>query len=138
MFTHKHLVQFYETDLMGIVHHSNYLRFFEEARVGWAHHHGIIDYQKPESASYFAVIETQVRHLKPAKFGDNLEVKVQAKIGKVRIIFEYKLYRNSELLSEARTQHVPLDKELKLIKPPEEIKKILEKVPWTETWLSSL
>ena len=29
-YTHK--VQYYETDQMGIVHHSNYIRWFEEAR----------------------------------------------------------------------------------------------------------
>lgn len=27
-----HTVQYYETDAMGIVHHSNYIRWFEEAR----------------------------------------------------------------------------------------------------------
>ena len=26
-------VQYYETDRMGIVHHSNYIRWFEEARI---------------------------------------------------------------------------------------------------------
>ena len=30
-YTHK--VQYYETDQMAIVHHSNYIRWFEEARV---------------------------------------------------------------------------------------------------------
>ncbi len=30
-FTHK--VQYYETDRMGITHHSNYVRWMEEARV---------------------------------------------------------------------------------------------------------
>lgn len=138
MYRYKHLVQFYETDLMGIVHHSNYLRFFEEARVGYAHEIGIIDYQKPESAAYFAVLETQVRHLLPAKFGDSLEILVQAKIERVRLIFEYKLYRGGELLSESRTQHVSLDKELKLIRPPENIKLMMEKAPWIETWLLNL
>ncbi len=29
---YEHLVQYYETDQMGIVHHSNYIRWFEEAR----------------------------------------------------------------------------------------------------------
>ena len=28
-----HKVQYYETDQMGIVHHSNYIRWFEEARI---------------------------------------------------------------------------------------------------------
>ena len=31
--THK--AQYYETDQMGIIHHSNYIRWFEEARVGF-------------------------------------------------------------------------------------------------------
>ena len=39
-YTHK--VNYYETDKMGITHHSNYVRFMEEARVdfldqiGWS------------------------------------------------------------------------------------------------------
>ena len=27
-----HKTQYYETDQMGVVHHSNYIRWFEEAR----------------------------------------------------------------------------------------------------------
>ena len=30
---HEHRAQYYETDQMGIIHHSNYIRWFEEARV---------------------------------------------------------------------------------------------------------
>lgn len=30
---YEHKVQYYETDKMGIVHHSNYIRWMEEARV---------------------------------------------------------------------------------------------------------
>ena len=30
-----HKVQNYETDQMGIVHHSNYIRWFEEARTAY-------------------------------------------------------------------------------------------------------
>jgi acyl-CoA thioester hydrolase len=138
MYTYPHRVQFYETDLMGIIHHSNYLRIFEEARVAWAHDKGMLNYQKPESASHLAVLETRVRHIKPGKFGDLLSVQVQARSEKIKIVFEYKLWRGEELLSECRTEHVPLDLNLKLIRPPQDIKKILEKELWTETWLSNL
>lgn len=142
MFHFKHRVQFYETDLMGIVHHSNYLRIFEEARVAWAHANGLLDYQKPESASHLAVYETQVRHIRPGKFGDEVKVEVQAKLEGIKILFEYKMIRTEpkpeELLSECRTVHVPLDLTLKLIKPPKTLKQILEKQSWIETWLSSL
>ena len=32
---YEHHVKYYETDQMGIVHHSNYIRFMEEARMYW-------------------------------------------------------------------------------------------------------
>ena len=32
---YQHKVQYYETDQMGIVHHSNYIRWFEEARTDY-------------------------------------------------------------------------------------------------------
>ena len=31
-FTYERRINYYETDRMGIVHHSNYIRFLEEAR----------------------------------------------------------------------------------------------------------
>ena len=30
-----HTVQYYETDQMGIIHHSNYIRWMEEARIAY-------------------------------------------------------------------------------------------------------
>ena len=33
MNAYRHTVQYYETDRMGIVHHSNYIRWMEEARI---------------------------------------------------------------------------------------------------------
>ncbi len=135
MFVHKHRVQFYETDLMGIVHHANYLRFLEEARVAWAQEHGLIRYEKPETASHFAVLETRVKHLKPAKFGDALEVDVEAKSQGIRIYFQYRIRKNNEIICVAETDHVPLDLELRPIKLTKEMRAILEKSAWTETWL---
>ena len=43
MTPYVHQVQYYETDRMGITHHSNYIRWMEEARVdflrqiGWGY-----------------------------------------------------------------------------------------------------
>ena len=38
---HRHLVQYYETDQMGIIHHSNYIRWFEEARIDFMNQIGL-------------------------------------------------------------------------------------------------
>lgn len=136
MFIHRHHVQFYETDLMGIVHHSNYLRFYEEARVAWAHSRGLIDYQKPGSASHFAVYETQVKHIRPTFFGDILEVEVQAKVDGNRLIFQYRLRgRDNAICSLGQSVHVPLGPDLKLLRLAPEVKAVMEKELWTETWL---
>jgi len=134
-FQFQHLVQFYETDLMGIVHHSNYLRFFEETRVAWAHQKGLVDYQRPESASQFAVYETRVRHLRPCRFGDQLKIDLQARREGVRVVFQYRLWTGETLAALGESIHVPLDKNLKVMRLPDEMKEVLEKEIWTETWL---
>lgn len=136
IFSYQHQVQFYETDTMGVVHHSNYLRFYEEARVAWAHSVGLIDYQKPESASRFAVIETRVKHLKPAFFGDRLKIQLQVKMERIRIFFQYRILNGQdEVISLAETIHVSLDKSLKPMRLTKEFKTVMETRLWKETWL---
>ena len=39
--TYEHRTQYYETDQMGIIHHSNYIRWFEEARTDLMRQMGI-------------------------------------------------------------------------------------------------
>ena len=34
-FIYRRKINYYETDRMGVVHHSNYIRFLEEARCRW-------------------------------------------------------------------------------------------------------
>ncbi len=138
MFDCRHRVQFYETDMMGIVHHSNYVRFYEEARVAWAEAHGLLSSEQPESAANFAVIGVHVRHLKPCRFGDTVRMQVQSRLHGGRIFFEYKMWNLEELISEARTEHVSLDANLKLQRPSPSMKQVMKGVSWNETWLSSL
>ncbi len=132
IFTHR--VQFYETDLMGIVHHSNYLRFCEEARVAWAHSTGLIDYQSPESAAQFAVLETHVKHRKPCHFGDIVKIDLQVRRLGIRLEFYYRLHTDRHaVVAEVTTVHVPLDRELKVTRLPAEMIAVLEKEKWIET-----
>ena len=34
-FIYERKINYYETDRMGVVHHSNYIRYMEEARTAW-------------------------------------------------------------------------------------------------------
>ena len=47
MSEYLHKVQYYETDKMGVTHHSNYIRWMEEARVAWLDEIGL-NYAKLE------------------------------------------------------------------------------------------
>jgi acyl-CoA thioester hydrolase len=137
--TLKRRVHFYECDMMGVMHHSNYLRVYEEARVNWAFSLGLMTKENPHTAARFAVLETWVKHLKPLRFDDEFEVRLQSKLSGIRIVLEYKLcIGENQTLSVARTVHAPLDQDLKLVRWPEPIKEILERQIWNETWLSSL
>lgn len=63
---YRHKVQYYETDQMGVVHHSNYIRWFEEARTdfleksgfsyAWMEGQGIIIPVLFVSAEYKAMV----------------------------------------------------------------------------------
>jgi acyl-CoA thioester hydrolase len=95
-----------------------------------------LDYQQPGSASHFAVYETQVKHLRPTYFGDDLEIEVRGRTEGNRLIFQYRLRgRNQEICSVAQTVHVPLGPDLKLLRLPATIKAAMESEVWTETWL---
>jgi acyl-CoA thioester hydrolase len=135
MYIYCHKIQFYETDLMGIVHHSNYLRFCEEARVSYAIHKGLLDYQKPESAAQFAVWETRVKHLGPLRFGDDVQIEIRARVEMVRVVFQYRMKVNGQVCCVAQTEHVALDTKLKLQRLPENFIAAWRDEKWTETWL---
>ena len=65
-------VRYYETDQMGIVHHSNYIRYFEFGRSDMMAKAGIpID--KIEAAGVvLPVISVECRYRMPAKMGDRI------------------------------------------------------------------
>ena len=72
--TLHHRVQFFETDAMGIVHHSNHIRFFELARVAWMqeHHCPYTDYMSLNLN--FATTRAQADYLKPITFDQEIEI----------------------------------------------------------------
>ena len=71
-------INYYETDKMGITHHSNYIRFMEEARIAFLESIGC-GYEKWEKDGIISpVININCDYKKPTTFGD--ELLIQAKI----------------------------------------------------------
>ena len=65
-------VYYYETDKMGIVHHSNYIRWFEEARVDLIEQAGL-PFETVEAQGLMTpVLSAESTYKLPFKFGDVL------------------------------------------------------------------
>lgn len=66
--------RYYETDQMGIIHHSNYIRWFEEARVDVLKQIGL-SYDKLESMGIISpVLSVNCQYIHPVHFNDNVEI----------------------------------------------------------------
>lgn len=67
-------VRYYETDQMGIVHHSNYIRYFECARNAMMADGGYPIEQCEKDGVTIPIVEVRARYRRPAVMGDILTV----------------------------------------------------------------
>ena len=76
---YQHKVQYYETDQMGIVHHSNYIRWFEEARIDFLEKMGM-GYHEMEAAGILSpVLSVEAKYLRMVYFGDTVTIQTTIK-----------------------------------------------------------
>ena len=80
-------VRYYETDCMGIVHHSNYIRYYEVARTEMLREFG---------TTYRQMLDVHSSYGAPAYDDDLLTVRVTlAELPKVRMRFDFEIYREN-------------------------------------------
>ena len=74
MHKYEHQTQYYETDQMGIIHHSNYIRWFESARIWYMKQLGV-DYRDMEESGIISpVLEVHCVYKSMVYFGDTVEI----------------------------------------------------------------
>ncbi|MCR4743458.1 MAG: acyl-CoA thioesterase [Treponema sp.] len=111
MISYTHQINYYETDKMGITHHSNYLRFMEEARIyfldkiGWS-------YAKMEEVGlYSPVLSVTCEYKKTTTFPDILRIDVEVqKLKGLKMEIAYKMYVGDNLVTTASSSHAFFDK----------------------------
>ncbi|MCI7796543.1 MAG: acyl-CoA thioesterase [Lachnospiraceae bacterium] len=116
--------QYYETDQMGIVHHSNYIRWFESARIDFMAQMGI-PYEKMEEAGIISpVLTVSCQYRKMTHFGDTVEIvpSVKAYNG-IRLVISYMIRQKEtgEVIADGETSHCFLNREGKIVS----LKKVL-------------
>lgn len=103
-----HKVHYYETDKMGVTHHSNYIRWMEEARVhfldqtGWG-------YARVEAEGMMSpVVSVEGKYKEPTTFDDEIQVEVKVKAFKgVRLTLEYEMInmKNNHVVFTGISEH---------------------------------
>lgn len=107
-YTHK--VNYYETDKMGITHHSNYIRFMEEARIyfleqiGWG-------FEKLEAEGIGSpVIGLTANYKKSTKFPDIIAIDIFVeKLSAFKLTFGYTFKVGEDVVFTGTSSHCFLD-----------------------------
>ena len=113
----KRKVQYYETDMMGVVHHANYIHWMEEARIDFMDRMGF-PYKRMEAGGVLSPVKSiQVNYLKPCTFGDEVDVTVGVKeFNGVVITMAYDMRVNDAQVFSGTSEHVFLDREGKFVR----------------------
>ncbi|MGN0754153.1 MAG: acyl-CoA thioesterase [Aristaeellaceae bacterium] len=110
-----HRVHYYETDRMGITHHSNYIRMMEEARVDFLEQLGWPYARMEELGVTSPVTALNMKFLAPTTFDDRVEVRVGVKsFNGVTLVIRYEMIRQGEdpvTVLTGESEHVFLNRE---------------------------
>ena len=115
---YSHYVQYYETDKMGVTHHSNYIRFMEEARVEFFKNIGF-DYFEFEKCGIVSPVVglNNIKYKRPSTAGDTLDIEVAIK-SMTNVIFtiSYTMKKDDVVIFTGESDHCLLSaKEGKII-----------------------
>lgn len=120
-------VNYYETDQMGIVHHSNYIRYFEEARLDMMEKMELAYDKMEEMGIIMPVTFVDCKYLVPLRFGQEMVIKSQLiKYDGIKCEIAYEIYQkgSDKICTTGRSGHCFLDRELKPIRMKREYPEI--------------
>ena len=90
-------IYYYETDNMGIVHHSNYIRIMEEARMDFMRNLGYEYTAMEDQGIIMPVTGVSAQYLQPLHFDDIVYVHTKlTSFNGVRAAFSYEIFRQGE------------------------------------------
>ena len=116
MYTYIHKTQYYESDQMGVIHHSNYIRWFEEARTAFMDDRGYTYARLEHEGIVSPVLTVECEYRKMMHYGDTARIELEIeKFNGVKMIVSYKVYLDStgELCTVGKTSHCFLNQDRK-------------------------
>ncbi len=117
-FIFERKINYYETDRMGVVHHSNYIRFMEEARCSWLESIQMPFALLEENGITIPVLGVNCSYKYHVTFADTIKIKLSIKeYSGVRMTIGYNITdkRTGKTILTGETKHCFTDKNLKPI-----------------------
>ena len=111
-------INYYETDKMGITHHSNYVRFMEEARIDYLEQLGCGYVRWESDGIASSVIGIECTYRRPTSFGDEIRVCVAiTEYKRLKLTVSYTMYdtKTGETVFIGKSHHCFLNAEGKPI-----------------------
>ena len=118
MNVYQHKVQYYETDKMGITHHSNYIRWMEEARIDFLEQIGWRYDKLEEMGIVSPVTAIDCRYKVTTTFADVISVSVSVEEFKgVKLKLKYEMKNEAgKLVCESYSEHCFMNPEGRLLR----------------------
>jgi len=112
-----------DTDCGGVMYYGNYFRIFEMGRTELIRLAGLSYKEIEEKRNIILpVVEAFAKYKASAKYDDLLVIKTSLKdLKPYKVVFEYKVFKNDTLITEGYTVHVPINKEGKIVRLPQDI-----------------
>jgi acyl-CoA thioester hydrolase len=118
-------VRYAETDQMGVVYYANYFVWCEIGRVEFFRQLGH-DYKllEREEDCHLPVVDASCRYRSPARYDDEIAIETRVTVLRGPVMkFGYRILRieadGEQLLAEAETVHVSVDKQMQKRNLPE-------------------
>ena len=125
-----HTVHYYETDKMGITHHSNYIRWMEEARVDFLNQIGWNYAKLEESGIISPVINVTCDFKRTTTFSDVITISASVReFNGVKLKFAYEM-KNAEgtVVFTATSMHAFLNHEGRPVRMKQDYPELYETI----------
>lgn len=109
---YKRQVFYYETDKMGIVHHSNYIRWIEEARLDFMQQAGLSYENMEKNGIIMPVIEVSCKYIISVRYNEVVNIYTKPVFfNGIKAVFSYEIYAqdNEMLAASGESSHCFLD-----------------------------
>ena len=130
MFSFERKINYYETDRMGIVHHSNYIRFLEEARCAWLEEYNMPFEKMEEEGITIPVLGVNIKYKTHVTVNDIIIINLYIKeFSGVRMTVGYNVIEkeSKKVVLVGETKHCFTSKELKPLNMKKYASKYYEK-----------